>query len=212
MFTVKISTDIAAQTSKVKAEILRRHAELLEKLGVEILKRVAKAYNEKARGRTGADGITWRDLDRKTLEARVRRRSPARRIVQRRRDLASQIRNTKGKGSGSRIAKLRAKRKERLEKLQSLIDKEVSRHMIGVDTGLQRASASPGFKGDVDGGNVFNVDAKLGQATVGFRRTYSDYFDEDRKLIPERLPADWLESLENIAEEHFNQILKEFEK
>lgn len=69
---------------------------------------------------------------------------------------------------------------------------------IGVDTGLQRASASPGFVGpDGKGGNYFRLEASA--VVVGFNRSYSEYFDRHRKLLPSELPKKWEEGLEQIV-------------
>ncbi len=71
-------------------------------------------------------------------------------------------------------------------------------YQIGVDTGLQRNSASPGYTApDGKGGNVMTrTDDSI---TVGFGRSYSKYFDKNRKLIPDVLPVDWMTDLEEIA-------------
>lgn len=113
---------------------------VLQRIGVQLLSLSQLAYREKARGGTGSDGITWAKLSRKTIEARVRSRAPAKRIVSQRRDLAKQIKATKGKGSNAKRARLVQRRKDLAVKLQSLVDTEYSRHEIGVDTGLQRSS------------------------------------------------------------------------
>lgn len=65
---------------------------------------------------------------------------------------------------------------------------------IGVDTGLQRASASPGFIGpDGKGGNLLLM--SQASVTVGYNRTYSDHFDRLRPLIPNPLPEAWLKRI-----------------
>lgn len=79
---------------------------------------------------------------------------------------------------------------------------------IGVDTGLQRASASPGFIGpDGKGGNFFEQDEN--SVTVGYNREYSEYFDEARPLLPDELPQDWQENQEQIVTEWAEKLLDE---
>lgn len=67
---------------------------------------------------------------------------------------------------------------------------------IGIDTGLQLSSASPGFKA-AGGGNIFRLTST--SITVGYGRSYSKYFDEDRPLLPAKLPVPWRKSLERIV-------------
>lgn len=77
---------------------------------------------------------------------------------------------------------------------------------IGVDSGLQRASASPGYVApDGRGGNVLEVAGS--QVTVGYGRSYSQYFDAVRPLLPERLPPAWQRRLEELAAQHGQAIL-----
>ncbi len=79
---------------------------------------------------------------------------------------------------------------------------------IGVDSGLQRASCSPGFVGpDGKGGNFFKQDAD--SVTVGFNREYSEYFDEDRPLLPETLPEQWVQNQEDVVQDWADNILNE---
>lgn len=63
---------------------------------------------------------------------------------------------------------------------------------IGIDTGLQLSSASPGFKD-----NIFDI--QTSSVTVGYGRSYSKYFDEQRPLMPNRLPPKWRELCDNIV-------------
>ena len=60
----------------------------LEQLGIQVLSFAQLDYVTKARGGTGEDGVKWDEVTRATIEARVRSRTPAKRIVQQRRDLA----------------------------------------------------------------------------------------------------------------------------
>ena len=79
-------------------------------------------------------------------------------------------------------------------------------YQIGVDTGLQLNSAGPGFAGpDGKGGNIFEQDDV--SVTIGFGRSYSSYFDEHRKLIPDTLPDDWQKDLDDLAAERGAKII-----
>lgn len=77
---------------------------------------------------------------------------------------------------------------------------------IGVDTGLQRSSARPGFMAsDSLGGNVQQMEAD--SITVGFGRSYSAAFDKHRKLFPEILPVAWVEELQAMVAEAGGQVI-----
>ncbi len=79
---------------------------------------------------------------------------------------------------------------------------------IGVDTGLLRASARPGYRGaDNNGGNVFDIRGV--QVTVGYGRNYAKYFDEKRPLFPKVIPQGWQEALDKRTEEWADKIAKE---
>lgn len=78
---------------------------------------------------------------------------------------------------------------------------------IGVNTGLQRASAAPGFRaGDGQGGNVFELDNT--SVTVGYGREYSEHFDKDRPLLPNGLPDAWAKELEVTLGQWGDETLK----
>jgi hypothetical protein len=200
--------DFGAVLGEAGQRLQAERQTLLRLLGIDLLGLAQQAYVEKARGGTGSDGIAWAPLSRATIEARVRSRAPAQQIVAQRKQLAEQIRNTTGKGAAARIEALRKKRAALSAKLQALVDREFSRHEIGVDTGLQRASGGPGYRGpDNKGGNLFDVQEH--SLTIGYGREYSGYFDEKRPLLPEQLPPAWLEVLERRAADWGATILSE---
>ena len=79
---------------------------------------------------------------------------------------------------------------------------------IGIDTGLQQNSAAPGFSGpDGKGGNVMLVTEN--DVTVGYGRSYSGYFDEERPLLPEKLPVEWKEECEKLVARQVEKIIRE---
>lgn len=211
------SGDTVQRIEQAIAEVDTRRASCLEQMGTQLLSFAQLDYVTKARGGTGTDGITWAKDQRSTIEARVRSRAPAKRIVERRRELAARIREVIRQRSGrgkdrkawakSQLVSLRKQRKALTAKLQAMVDQEYTHYEIGVDTGLQRASAQPGFMGpDGQGGNVFTVDQYT--VTIGYGRSYSKYFDALRPLLPETLPATWTTALEAIAEKHAVKIVE----
>lgn len=77
---------------------------------------------------------------------------------------------------------------------------------IGIDTGLQINSASPGFKAQ-GGGNIMrltNTDIE-----VGYGRSYSEHFDKRRPLMPETLPDKWRQACEEIVARWAERLIKE---
>lgn len=82
------------------------------------------------------------------------------------------------------------------------VDKETMRnevavggYMIGVDTGLQRASGTPGYKANAN--QIFDINDK--GVTVGYGMKYSKFFARKRKLFPDILPDAWMKTLEELA-------------
>lgn len=204
---INISEDVR-RAREAQGKMASDRKTILERIGIQALSLAQLAYREKARGGTGSDGITWAKLSRETIEARVRSRAPAKRIVAQRKQIASQISATKGKGSNAKRARLVKQRKELLARLQSLIDTEYSRHEIGVDTGLQRSSAQPGFAGsDGKGGNIMKLDCV--SVTVGYGRQYSKYFDEKRPLLPAVLPPSWVTSFDQLVDRWLKEIMRD---
>ncbi len=213
---------------KLLAELRARNSEGAERVGISILRNVQEAYDAKSRKESAEDGIVWRDLSRATLEARVRRRAEARRIVEQRRQLASEIRSIRSgaaeprsrfgkKAATSQANAIQQREKRRAElsaKMQALVDHESSAYEIGVDTGLQRSSGSPGFSdpvwnqapSDAFGHNTFIVDA--GRVTIGYDRTYSAAFDAQRELLPENLPDPWRVEAESAFSTWADQIIQ----
>lgn len=203
-------------TKDLVEKLRKQRSDGAESVGRSVLANVQRAYSAKARGGMGSDGIVWRDLSRKTLEARVRRRKEARDIVARRRALDAEARQIRlglkparkiGARAGKKntltvdeaVAVREARRKELSAELQSLVDHEQSNYEIGVDTGMQINSASPGFtdpnsvwhRDPIDslGANLFVVNA--GNVAIAYDRSYSAAFDKERKLIPDTLPDPW---------------------
>lgn len=75
---------------------------------------------------------------------------------------------------------------------------------IGIDTGLQLSSASPGFNAS-GGGNIFRLTST--SITVGYGRSYSQYFDQLRPLLPNALPEKWEQECEAIVGRWAQEIL-----
>lgn len=199
--------------------------------GISVLGNAQMAYEEKSRHGTGSDGITWKPLAPETLEGRVRRRAPSRRIVERRDELAKEIRNTilapgkaktvKGRTTEAarreaKIKSLRQKRDDLAKQHDDLVAQEIGSHQIGVDTGLQRSSASPGFDdphgvwskspADALGQNLFVVEG--GEVTIGYHREYSGPFDAARPLFPITLPTEWRADAEEVVRDWAEEVLQ----
>jgi len=223
--SLRVRTGIVADALKARVD------EIAMAAGISVLGNAQQAYEEKSRHGTGSDGIQWKDLSSKTLEARVRRRAPAQRIVAERAALAQEIRGIlsggitprtrKGKGKvvpkEKAVFQLRQVRAALKRKLDNLVIQEMSSYQIGVDTGLQRSAAAPGFADphrvwkqippDDLGGNLFEIDA--GAVVLGYDREYSSYFDYARPLFPDQLPDPWREDAEKAAGEAATEIVRD---
>jgi len=222
---------VRKMTEAIANKMRERISEGAMAVGISVLGNAQQAYEAKSRHGTGSDGITWKELKPETLEARVRRRAPSRRIVERRAELAAEIRNLthspgKAKTSKGRISEaariatkiktLRQKRDDLKKQHEALVAAEIGNHQIGVDTGLQRASASPGFsdphgiwsKSPVDslGQNLFVVNG--GEVAIGYHRDYSAAFDAVRPLFPDTLPTEWRADAEEIAHEWASEVIR----
>lgn len=112
-------------------------------------------------------------------------------------DSGVEFRNKKGKALAKKDKKygkgtlLKVAKQDTLKQSVS-----VSGYMIGVDRGLQRSSASPGFHSE-EGGNVFEQNDV--SVTVGYGMNYSGHFDLHRKLFPDILPEPWFKELEEMV-------------
>lgn len=188
------------------ADFEREQATLLQRIGVVVLSLTQLDYYEKAKGGTGADGTKWKPLDPRTVAARVRKRGAGRRLVDESKRLTARIQAVTPPDVERQRRVLRARRRALQAQLRTLIQAAISRHEIGVDTGLQRASASPGFQpADGEGGNVFQVDGDT--VRVGYGREYSEYFDADRPLLPDDLPESWEAEVDHVVLRWAEEIL-----
>lgn len=73
--------------------------------------------------------------------------------------------------------------------------RDLSQSQINVDRGLLRSSVTPGFT-SAEGGNVLEVDTAGLSVTVGYGMEYAEYVDVKRTLIPEELPVEWIDTIE----------------
>lgn len=184
MFRIRFPIrEIAQGLQKAQTRLAQRQPELLQILGVQLLGFVKIAYEEKGKGRTGSDGIRWDPLKASTIERKNRRARP---------------KNRKGKRTGKPKATTKSGKKR----------PGLGESQIGVDSGLQRASAAPGYKApDGRGGNVMEIEGA--GITVGFGREYSEHFDDKRKLIPDKLPDEWQKELEGTVSDWAGQVINE---
>ncbi|MDE2098974.1 MAG: hypothetical protein KGL39_17100 [Patescibacteria group bacterium] len=95
MITV-VQTDYGDVPEQFRRELAAHQNECLNLFGVQLTSDVRQDFEQKSRHGTGEDGIQWPELTRATIAARVRKRGEGKRIVQRRRELALQIRELTG--------------------------------------------------------------------------------------------------------------------
>lgn len=185
---------IRKQLKATRQQMAKKKAELLETMGVQLLADAQLDYLTKSKGGTGKDGVSWKPLHELTIKRKNRRGLNQTGTAAKR---AQKLVDQKKRGRPSKKVK---DAKSFLQNSQSTD--------IGVDTGLQRASASPGFIGpDGKGGNFFEQDET--SVTVGYNREYSKYFDEARPLLPDELPQEWQEHQEQIVTDWAEKLLEE---
>lgn len=98
---------------------------------------------------------------------------------------------------------MKAKGAKKLTTKTGKLRPTVGNVQIGVDTGLQRASITPGYQG---ADKIFRVEEVT--VLVGFGRSYSKYFDIKRKLLSEKMPLLWFEVLADMAKEFGENAMK----
>ena len=76
---------------------------------------------------------------------------------------------------------------------------------IGVDRGLMRNSVNPGFA-STGGKDLF--DNRGESITVGYGMKYAKYFDEDRELIPDPVPKEWIEEAELMTQDWLDESIR----
>ena len=175
------ASDLLKAFRGLEMAIERRRTELMSVLGTRLLSEAQKAFQDKSRGGRGSDGITWKKLAASTIERKTRR---GRRNDKRRKTKGGKARPPAGSTN------------------------------IGVDTGLLRASAQPGFSGTAttaDGqrrtaSNVFIVNER--SVTVGYAREYAEYFDAVRPLMPDVLPKEWQDALNESAQNFLDRYVR----
>lgn len=216
---------------QVALDIFNQRQDLLEVIGVQILSFAQEAYDQKATGAMGDDGIQWAPLQVATILARLRRAGHLQSkpigaakvhadipVGRKQKNVLQVKRKVKGNEglfdalsdagidfydykSGKKLSEgKRNKTKAVLAKREknSLSNTvNVSGYDIGVDTGAQRASGSPGYKGN---DQIFKKD-EVG-VTVGYNMQYSKHFDKRRQLMPDVLPPEWFTEIESIAAKH----------
>lgn len=173
----RVQTPFAAIQNRIfstKEAIETHKTELAQAVGVTILSLNQIDYRALSRGGTASDGRRWKALD---LEYAKRKAS-------------------RGRGSNSR-----ANKKNPISGKTIPVGNVTA---IGIDTGLQFASGSPGFDAQ-GGGNVFKITHN--GVTVGYGRSYSKFFDMARKLLPDTLPAAWRLMLNGIVGKWLETII-----
>lgn len=238
-FRLVFPGDLLTYPDEVQRLMMARQAELMELLGIQYLSLVKQDFEVKSRGGTGAGGIKWAELKASTLLRRLRRgklvsgtlktgssgkigkTSTQVRQALKALELDGAIKVTKDKkaykkGGTFKVIDTTVRVRQHLLPHAASGGKTKSgkakppggSYQIGVDTGLLRNSATPGFSGgDGKGGNILQVENA--RVTVGFGRSYAQYFDEDRKLIPDILPDPWRDILGGVMISWATQINKD---
>lgn len=181
MFKIDIDEKVRNASREIIKAVKDRHGELLDTIGVQLLSNALLAFDDKSRGGTGDDGIVWKPLHQDTIEAKQRRGLGRRRSRRSQRGSAGGLSGPSGSTST----------------------------LIGVDSGLMRAAALPGYRGN---DRIYKINEAASEVTVGFGRSYAEYFDNLRPLLPEDIPETWEADIEEIIEDHYNSIFKEFEQ
>lgn len=187
--------DVIAKVRAAQGKLQGDTQNLLQILGTQALSLERLNYRKKARRDVGDDGVRWNEITDSALASRLRKRSAWKNITRDLEALSKEQKALKGPGKAKRLAAIRKRRASLRERRKRLIAKERSNHEIGVDTGLQRASSSPGFNAsDGKGGNLFRFEGTA--VVIGYNRQYSPHFDKLRPLMPQSLPTTWREALE----------------
>lgn len=227
------TAEIEAALDAATVALHQQRKELLDVVGVQLLQFAKLAYEEKSHGKQGRDGITWDWITVGTLMGRLRKAGHVKvkpktingkavksltvsKTVKANQQLFTQLakagvrfRDKSGKvikGSRNRTkagTTIHADSDTRSRKVKVA----PGSYQIGINTGLQRNSATPGFVGpDGKGGNIKTVSDTV--LTVGFGRSYSKYFDAKRKLFPDQLPEPWREELEELLSDAGGKIIE----
>jgi hypothetical protein len=168
--------------------------EVLNDVGVYLLSEVRLNFEELSNRGSGVDGTKWKDHALSTAIIKAEKGG---------------WRPSDRKGKDERQSVFQIIRK--VEKNAYTVTERPPPSQIGVDTGLLRNSSVPGYKGDAEGGNLFEVDLPSASVTVGFGRSYARYFDKERPLIPTEAPKDWVDGAEEIVSDWLQQKMEPLE-
>lgn len=195
MFKITLKTDLPERCDVAKSRMEREQASLLQQIGVYILQEQKFSFESKSRGGGGADGKRWKSLADSTELKKARKSKGFRAKQVRARALLKKL----------GLASTPEKRRGIMGKIQAA--RQVPKSQIGVDRGLLRNSATPGYAGpDGKGGNIFTVTGS--RVTVGYGRSYADYFDAVRQLMPDddNPPKAWVDGVDAIVQEWIDDI------
>jgi hypothetical protein len=193
---LKITIDTADLRRQLLAvgKALDDPREVLNDVGIYLLSEVRLNFEEMSNRGSGIDGTKWKEHALSTAITKAEKggwRPPDRKKKDKRQSIF-QVMSKVEKGTYT----------ENVNPPQS---------QIGVDTGLLRNSSVPGYKGDAEGGNLFEVDLPSASVTVGFGRSYAKFFDKDRPLIPAETPKDWQDGAEEIVQDWLDQKMEPLE-
>lgn len=167
--------------------------DLLYELGTSMLSNIQGNFETLSNGGSGIDGTTWAPLAKSTEITKAEKggwRPPDRKKGDKKQSIFDVLKKTSA-GKYDNV--------------------DPPKSQIGVDTGMLRNSASPGFAGDSEGGNIFEIQETALSVTVGFGRQYARFFHARRPLLPDQFPDRWIEDLNGIAEDFLKEkVAKRF--
>ena len=155
---------------EVSTRLSSDRREVLEALGTELLKLAREAYLVKARGGTGSDGIKWDAIQLRSLRRRQRRGS-------------TPVKTDAG---------TRTRLTNRADNQTKRIAPSDGNYEIGRDTDRLLNSLQPG--------SGQNMTLEETAVVVRSGTAYSDYFGKSRPILPETVPAEWRDGLEELLQ------------
>jgi hypothetical protein len=200
----------------------------LELIGTQLLEFSQLDYQAKSHGGTGDDGVRWAPITVGTVLARERKaghikskKKPGAKksvvtIAKTRKENKKHYAALANAGVSFRRGGKEASKNDRhkagttVHASAAVRNKQIATgsYQIGIDTGLQANSARPGYvTPDGKGGNVLKLTDT--EVTIGYGRSYSEYFDRHRKLLPEIMPAEWIEALEEIVAHEGGRVVQQ---
>lgn len=223
---------------QVALDIFNQRQDLLEVIGVQILSFAQEAYDVKATGAVGPDGIQWAPVKVATILARLRRAGqlasksiatakPHKNIpIGRRQKNVLQVkRKVKGNeglfdalsDAGIDFYDYRTGKKlgeGKRNKTQAVLAKREKNslsntvNVSGYDIGVDTGLQRAAGSPAYRGDHQTFTKTEV-SVTVGYNMKYSKHFDKRRKLLPDEVPEEWMKELDSIVEKHLGAKLEQ---